>query len=770
MEDTGTILAPKPRLGISQVAAKVAPSYPYTLFGMLVASAFSCLSGCSKNTVTEGSLPDLFSYRADSLNELRDNFKSPPHKAGPWVYWFWFDNVLNKENITRELEEIASAGIAGVELRSVSMHGFTGTPGPMYNPDGWAELNHTRYDYFSPEWVDILEHTLTEAKRLNLYFALNLGMGWPPGGKWISEEHRSRHFISTSHEVSGPMERSRDQAIPVPPEGARVSAWRLAQDKSVDPESYLDLTGLVDADGYLSWDIPEGQWLVGIFQTVPGHWVDKGEGPELDPANQEGVLFHLNYMFDRLSPQLDAFFGTTLVSMATDSWEYGRSRTGRYWSPVLLRESENVLGYDFTKHMYSLLEYGPNQAQLLSDLAHLEKTIVNENYFKTVGNFLHERGIRHRPQVYGRGLARDLFDTNAIVDIPELEEGVYAPEAVWVTRLLNKPIVSEEAFTHLSIRDRNLRINGLRGPFTAVTNPDDMWKTTPERLKHFSNAHYARGIQRIHYHSFSYSPPGIPDPGWRMYAEIFLNRNVPWWNEWKPLNTWMSRNQYVLQSGTPITESLVFPQEPNPIDGPWNVPDDQPWTAMNSIDAANANILSLMIQQGDDWAGRIMQVILRKNPLSLEVAKDLLALVDLGIPVWCLEGMPASWEVLQEENDSSLANRFQSAVDQGLVKDARGRSWESVAQSNRSVRWEPAGAKLSYQRRKLDGGELFLISSWEEPIEGEVLFSGVNGSPEIWDAESGEVRILEDTQLVNGSVVIPLQLDRNDSLFVVFSQ
>jgi hypothetical protein len=91
------------------------------------------------------SLPDLYAYQATDLSELREGFINPPREAGPWVYRFWFDNVVNRQEITRELEEMAAAGVGGFELRCVSMHGFAGgTPGPWFDPQGWQRLCHRR--------------------------------------------------------------------------------------------------------------------------------------------------------------------------------------------------------------------------------------------------------------------------------------------------------------------------------------------------------------------------------------------------------------------------------------------------------------------------------------------------------------------------------------------------------------------------------------------------------------------------------------------------
>ena len=158
---------------------------------MLTAMVALCLLGPFVTTADADEngpkLPPIYSYRAEDIASLRKGFANPPREAGPWVYWFWFDNVVSRREITRELEEMAEAGIAGVELRCVSMHGFAGrTPGPWFDPKGWERLGQRRYSYLSPEFVGLLEHTLTQARRLGLRFAINLGMGWPPGGRWIT--------------------------------------------------------------------------------------------------------------------------------------------------------------------------------------------------------------------------------------------------------------------------------------------------------------------------------------------------------------------------------------------------------------------------------------------------------------------------------------------------------------------------------------------------------------------------------------------------------
>jgi hypothetical protein len=60
----------------------------------------------------ECSLPAIDSYRAADIASLRQGFAAPPREAGPWVFWIFFDNVLSKAEITRQLEEMATASFS----------------------------------------------------------------------------------------------------------------------------------------------------------------------------------------------------------------------------------------------------------------------------------------------------------------------------------------------------------------------------------------------------------------------------------------------------------------------------------------------------------------------------------------------------------------------------------------------------------------------------------------------------------------------------------
>jgi hypothetical protein len=92
----------------------------------------------------------------------------------PWTRWWWPGSGVDKASLTRQLEQLAAAGIGGVEIT------------PIYGAKGYEE----RYiDFLSPKWMGMLEHVGREGQRLGLGVDMATGTGWPFGGPWIDEAH-----------------------------------------------------------------------------------------------------------------------------------------------------------------------------------------------------------------------------------------------------------------------------------------------------------------------------------------------------------------------------------------------------------------------------------------------------------------------------------------------------------------------------------------------------------------------------------------------------
>jgi hypothetical protein len=93
--------------------------------------------------------------------------------AKPWTYWWWMGSAVKKEDIKSQLEIFKKSGLGGVHII------------PIYGAKG-AEKDFI--PFLSPKWLEMMEYTVSEGKKLGLGVDMTTGTGWPFGGPNISSE------------------------------------------------------------------------------------------------------------------------------------------------------------------------------------------------------------------------------------------------------------------------------------------------------------------------------------------------------------------------------------------------------------------------------------------------------------------------------------------------------------------------------------------------------------------------------------------------------
>jgi hypothetical protein len=69
------------------------------------------------------------------------------------------------------MQQYQAAGLGGLEIT------------PIYGIKGHEDKF---IDFLSPKWMEMLQHTLQEAKRFDLGIDLANATGWPFGGPWVT--------------------------------------------------------------------------------------------------------------------------------------------------------------------------------------------------------------------------------------------------------------------------------------------------------------------------------------------------------------------------------------------------------------------------------------------------------------------------------------------------------------------------------------------------------------------------------------------------------
>jgi hypothetical protein len=123
----------------------------------------------------------------DEKTALAEGFVNPPNSARAHTWWHWMNGHVTADGITRDLEAMKKAGIGGFQNFSVG----SGIPkGPV--------------EYLSPEWLDLMKHTMKEAERLDLEFQMHNCPGWSSsGGPWITPELGMQQVVWSETFVKG---------------------------------------------------------------------------------------------------------------------------------------------------------------------------------------------------------------------------------------------------------------------------------------------------------------------------------------------------------------------------------------------------------------------------------------------------------------------------------------------------------------------------------------------------------------------------------------
>ncbi len=130
----------------------------------------------------------IFSCHQPVKDKLLEGFRNPPPAYRPWVYWYWIDENISREGITKDLEAMARVGIGKALIGHIS-------PG---NQRGNVRI-------LSEAWWGMVEHAVREGQRLGVDIGFFNGPGWSQsGGPWINKDQAMRYVVSHEIQLNGP--------------------------------------------------------------------------------------------------------------------------------------------------------------------------------------------------------------------------------------------------------------------------------------------------------------------------------------------------------------------------------------------------------------------------------------------------------------------------------------------------------------------------------------------------------------------------------------
>lgn len=707
----------------------------------------------------------------------------------PWTRWWWEGSAVDKQNLTWTMQQYQQAGLGGLEIT------------PIYGVKG-AEDKFI--DFLSPKWVEMLQHSLTEGKRLGLGIDMATGTGWPFGGPWVEDKDAAKYVAYKTYTLNG-NERLKDtiqyrqesfvrtangKPLKVEQVLNPITANKNLQAMAIDQIRFdvtlplqlvmaynetgtnIDLTKNV-SNGKLDWTAPAGKWkLIALFEGLHGKMVERaapgGEGRAIDHFNGQALKNYLS-KFDQAFAGKDI---SSLRSFFNDSYEVDDARGQSNWTPDFFIEFKNKRGYDLKNELPTLFanDNSDRYKRVLYDYRETISDLLLEKFTQPWHEWAKAKGKLIRNQSHGS--PANILDLYATIDIPETE-GTNLTRFKFATssaHVMGKPLASSESATWLN----------------------DHFLSSLGDVKLILDKYFIGGVNHVFYHGTNYSPQNEPFPGWLFYAAVHFTPQNPFWKDFGTLNAYAARCQSFLQAGKPSNDVLLY--------FPFADRNNQPARGgmlhhYDGMEGFEGTIFDKaaeeMLEIGYSWdlisdkqiqllqfvngkikapGGEYQTIVLSGvKYLPLPTLQKLVALVNQGAAVIFQDGIPkmvpglSDIENKQKQFDALLAQlQFKTTNAEGINNAASGKGlfWEGkeirYLLANADVRSEEylTDKKLQFIRRKINGGEYYFITNngkttfndWvllNTPVQHAVLFDPMQQRSGVANTRKGDNNTLD---------------------------
>jgi hypothetical protein len=748
---------------------------------------------------------------------VAQQFQNPAKDYRPMVRWWWPGGHVNDAELRREVDLLDQANFGGAEIQPFKIG---------LNPKMPEAARKRVDDYLTPAFFGHVQAALDEARAKGMWLDYTFGSGWPFGGaRVVTPELSSLELRSAHQTIQGPVHfhqktvmpllnasitkdanlppgwlnefRQREKVVAVVavrgdtvqyfPNQGPGQAPVVKSTGQLDLGTSIVLTEHMLPDGTLDWNVPAGTWQLFAFKQMPtGQRVVGGAG-----SGAQLVLDHMSKQaFDAYAQSVGGtarqydgqYFGHGLRAVFCDSLEV---QAYLYWNDHFLGEFRQRRGYDLTPYLPILkvpgfgVPYGGTAARVpLYNIEGLGDR-VRRDYWQTVSDVMIENfyspfiqwaaanNLQSRVQAHGS--PTDLLRVYGASSIPETED-----------------LLDNGRYDFLKMASSGADLYGRK----IVASESFVWfgkayQTTPEKIKRFADELLTAGINEIVYHGYPYEYKDRPFPGWHPFAtdgpfSSDMNQSNPFWPYLPQLNQYITRLQYISQTGTTavpvalyrslLAHDAIDPAPPEPeidtqlMDAGYNFDHIDAYTILRSkvVDGK-------LISPGEEKFSVL--VLPQQESLSVELSGQLVAFARQGLPIVFMGGVPTT-----EPNvvDGQLSGKpgpdlLRSVLTNGRVhvaSDAKGVAKILDASVAPNLHFE--GPSLPFIEKRIGKLDIFFLRNPGDNAKQTIIECHAIGTPELWNPWTGDIRPLEHFERSGSTVRVPIHVDPYGSVLLLF--
>ncbi len=547
----------------------------------------------------------------------------------------------------------------------------------------------------------------------------------------------------------------------------------IADDLCVDPLKVIDLTDKV-RNGILSWDIPEGEWIIlrtamrttGV-ENAPAS--PEGRGLEIDKINKQHIASHFDAFIGEILRRIPEEDRKTFKVIVEDSYETG----GLNWTDDMIEKFRTVYGYDPVPYI-PVLEGIVVGSQDLSDrfLWDLRRLIADRVAYDYVGG-LREISNKHGLTTWLENYGHWGFPGEFLMYGGQSDE---IGGEFWSEGSLGDIENHAAASCGHTYGKRKIWAE-------SCTSGGPVFSRYPNIMKQRLDRFFTEGINSTLLHVYIHQPYEDKNPGMAAWFGNEFNRKNTWYDHMDVFGQYLKRCNLMLQQGLFVADVAYFIGEDAPkmtgVRTP-ELPKGYAFDYMNAevlLTRASVKDGKLTLPDGMQYSLLVLPQLESMRPEVLNKIKEL---VDEGLVIAgpapkhspSLQNYPDADKQITELASALWGNGSEKirTVGKGKVF-ADGHSIEEVfaainVQPDLVIKEDP---QALFIHRALPDGDIYFISNQsDKPITINPQFRIAGKMPELWNPLTNEIRELKEFETSGKTTTVPLQLQGFESSFIVF--